>query len=99
MFVDFPDFEQMPSYGVVTWKNAPVFSKESTASATIAHVADSAVLPMTLWVKPGRQKVTLPDGREGYMLGRHIRSPGDTRAYFERYFWRWRLVGFYAGLD
>jgi hypothetical protein len=99
MFLDFPDTQAMPSHGVVIRRDSPVFSRESTASATIANLAEATVLRRGIGVRPGWQRVTLPDGRQGYMLDQHIRSPSATRAYFEKIGGRWWLTGFYGGID
>ena len=67
------------------------------ASAALAAL-DWDVVTVPEWDGEGAwQRVTLADGRSGYVRSEDLRSPIDYRAAFRRIDGRWRMVAFIAG--
>ena len=67
-------------------------------TAPVLSLVSFAVLPRSDDPSvPGWQAVQLPNGKQGFIAARYVRSPIDYRAYFAKVNGFWKLVAFIAG--
>jgi hypothetical protein len=107
VFAKFPEEFDAYSYGAITGRNvnirtqprsnAPGLGKESLTIVRMLGQGEKEVVELIgndAW--PWR-KIGLPDGTEGYVYGKFVRSPLDYRAFFKPVGDTWKLFGFMAG--
>ena len=90
-------FEDPFTAAVAIRPGAELRSGPDAASPVVATL-DWDVLTVPEWdPDSGWQRVTLADGRSGYLRAEDLRSPIDYRAAFQRIGGRWRMTAFIAG--
>jgi hypothetical protein len=101
MFARFPREDLMATHWVVIRPKAPVYARQSVTSPVLRR-ATFDVFPTEDAYKGSLQgwaRVTLPDGRKGYMLTKDIRNISESHAHFTKTSSGWKMTGFYQGID
>jgi hypothetical protein len=98
VFTDWPQDQNSFESMAVTGTNVRVRQAPGLHSVELARLSYSIVLVASTPENPEDwHKVTLEDGRQGYVSGRYLRSPLDYRAGFRKIEGRWYMIYFIAG--
>jgi hypothetical protein len=82
---------------VIVGRGVRVRSRPHSAAAVLSSVSFAILRVSDREWAPGWRPVQLPDGRQGFIAARFVRSPIDYRAYFTKVNGVWRLTAFIAG--
>ena len=103
-FSTFPHDLDAYEYASIVGENVRVRSQPNT-TARIVTILSYHIVKATFTFSdnnrdddiPGWVKVIVPDGRNGYVASRYIRSPIDYRLGFERIRGKWLITAFIGG--
>lgn len=103
-FSTFPDDLDAFEYAPIIGANVRVRSQPNANAAIVTNLSYDivkATFPNAEDIKegeaPGWVKIVVPDGRNGYVAQRYIRSAVDYRISFERVRGKWLITAFIAG--
>ena len=100
-FSTFPDDLDAFEYAPITAENVRVRSQPKTTARIVTFLSYDIVKATfpneSNQEDPGWVKVIVPDGRNGYVASRYVRSPIDYRLCFERVRGKWLITAFIAG--
>lgn len=103
-FSAFPDDLDGYEYASILGENVRVRSQPSTTANIVTNLSYDivkATFPVSDDIRagkvPGWVRVVVPDGRNGYVASRYIRSPIDYRLGMERIRGKWLITYFIAG--
>ena len=103
-FSAFPDDLDGYEYASIVGENVRVRSQPNTTASIVTNLSYDivkATFPVSDNSRegdvPGWVRVVVPDGRNGYVASRYIRSPIDYRLGVERIRGKWLITYFIAG--
>ena len=105
-FTNFPDDVDAFEYAAITGNNVRVRARPELSSPIVSTLtydvvrADFYYDPRDSQEEkgtPGWVKITTPEGRQGYVAARFIRSAVDYRACFRKVKGSWRMTAFIGG--
>lgn len=98
VWTEFPSSLFPTDYVVVT-SNVAALRSDSSAGATEVRTARKGDLLKLTSGRSGWFGIALDDGRRVFVQANAVRRPNSFRAYFSRIMSKWRLVGFFQGVD
>lgn len=103
-FSAFPDGLDGYEYASIVGDNVRVRSQPNTTASIVTNLSYDVVKATFLIGDnnrednfPGWVKVVVPDGRNGYVASKYIRSPTDYRLGFEKNRGKWLITAFIGG--
>ncbi len=103
-FSTFPNDLDATEYASIVGENVRVRSQPTTSASIVTNLSYD-IVKATLLISdnnreddiPGWVKVVVPDGRNGYVASRYVRTAFDYRLGFERIRGKWLITAFIGG--
>ena len=103
-FSTFPEDLDAFEYAAIVGENVRVRSKPNATASIVTNLSYDMVKATFPGGDSDREgdirgwvRVVVPDGRNGYVASRYIRSPIDYRLGFEKIRGKWLITAFIAG--